>query len=87
MKVVDFIPHPHYKISVFKSGNRLIVKFDSGGQDYAIKFREGEVSNLDDVRHYVDASLLREIDRIFSDMSRFRSERFSERDNFHSEII
>ena len=49
MQVVHYIPHPRYKITVFRSGNRYVVKFDDADHDLAFKFREGEVNNLQDI--------------------------------------
>ena len=76
MQIVHYIPHPRYKITVFRSGNRYVVKFDDADHDLAFKFREGEVNNLQDIELWVDQQLLRRVQNIFDNLAQFRVERF-----------
>ena len=71
MQIVDYIAHPRYKITVFKSGSRFIVKFDDADHDLAVKFREGEVSGFADIKGQLDAPFLEHIDQVFGQMARF----------------
>ncbi len=87
MQIVHYIPHPVYKITVFKSGNRYIVKFDGADHDLSLKFREGEVSNLQSVVEQVDAVWLRKIDQVFSELAQLRIQRFDQSSGHFQEII
>jgi len=78
MQIVDYIPHPRFKITVFKSGNRFIVKFDDSDHDLAVKFREGEVAGFGDIVRQVDQHFLMQVEKVFSDMAKFRVSRFQE---------
>ena len=87
MQVLHHIGHHRYKITVFRSGTRFIVKFDDTDHDFAIKFREGEVNNVQEVIRQVDSELLQQIDAIFSDLSTFRMARFKKSSTQYPDII
>lgn len=87
MQIVHYIPHPLYKITVFKSGSRFIVKFDGADHDLSLKFREGEVSNLQSVIEQVDTLWLRKVDQIFSELAQSRIRRFDQSSGHFQEII
>lgn len=87
MQIVHYIPHSRYKITVFKSGNRFIVKFDDADHDLSIKFREGEVNNLKEVIKQIDDALIERIDQVFSNLAQLRIQRFKETSGQFQDII
>lgn len=87
MQIVHYIPHSRYKITVFKSGNRFIVKFDDADHDLSIKFREGEVNNLKEVIRQIDDSLIERIDQVFSNLAQLRIQRFNQTSGLFQDII
>ncbi len=87
MQIVQYIPHSRYKITVFKSGNRFIVKFDDADHDLSIKFREGEVNNLKEVIRQIDDSLIERIDQVFSNLAQLRIQRFNQTSGQFQDII
>lgn len=87
MQIVHYIPHSRFKITVFRSGNRFIVKFDDSDHDMSVKFREGEVNNLNDVVAQVDEKMLEQITAVFSQLSDFRADRFKGLSSKYPEII
>ncbi|MCB0668990.1 MAG: hypothetical protein KDC80_24365 [Saprospiraceae bacterium] len=87
MQIVQYIPHPRYKITVFKSGRRYIVKFDDADHDLSLKFREGEVDGLKDVVSQVNQELLEEIDQVFETLSSFRMSRYQRSSKRFPDII
>lgn len=87
MQIVHYIPHSRYKITVFKSGNRFIVKFDDADHDLSIKFREGEVNNLKEVIRQIDDSLIERIDQVFSNLAQLRIQRFNQTSGQFQDII
>lgn len=87
MQIVHYIPHSRYKITVFKSGNRFIVKFDDADHDLSIKFREGEVNNLKEVIKQIDDALIERIDQVFSNLAQLRIQRFNETSGQFQDII
>jgi hypothetical protein len=73
MRIIDEIPHPHLKITVFSMDNRLSVKFESGTYEQIYKFRSGEeVTTAADVRRIVDASFLEQVSATLQQMHRTR---------------
>jgi hypothetical protein len=87
MQIVDYVPHERYKITVFKSGSRFIAKFDDGDHDLSLKFREGEASNLGDVKNCIDAELLTRVGEAFSILAKHRLKRIDEGNEDYFDII
>lgn len=87
MQIVHYIPHSRYKITVFRSGNRFIVKFDDADHDLSIKFREGEVNNLKEVIKQIDDVLIERIDQVFSNLAELRIQRFNQTSGKFQDII
>ncbi|MBK7911872.1 MAG: hypothetical protein IPJ80_00030 [Saprospiraceae bacterium] len=49
MRIRGQIPHPELLITVFKSGNKIIIKFETGPLNKTYKFLETDkLSNLED---------------------------------------
>lgn len=87
MQIVQYIPHPRYKITVFKSGPRYIVKFDDADHDFSIKYREGEVDGLADLISKVNEELLKEIDHVFGRLAKYRASNFRQSTSRYPDII
>ena len=87
MKIVDSIPHPHLKITVFKSGQRFIVKFDGGDHDYSIKLREGEADHIQDVRTLVSPDFIAHVEHTFASVASYRMKHRRDASDDHFEII
>ncbi|NND05365.1 MAG: hypothetical protein HKN87_03205 [Saprospiraceae bacterium] len=62
MRIVAELPHEKYKITVFKSGHRFLLKFDAGEYDISIKFRDGEVKGVSDIKDLLTTDLLMEVE-------------------------
>lgn len=55
MRVIDSIPHPQMKITVFRMENRVSVKFENEGYEQTFKFGDDERFNLPEaVRRWAD---------------------------------
>lgn len=69
MRIVGSIDHPEWKITIFRSDNRLSVKFESGLVEQTFKFRDGEgIDQADDVHRLVDERFLAEIAALMQQM-------------------
>lgn len=67
MRIIGYIPHTAYKVTVFKDGGRISVKFENGMYEQTYKFRDGSgVENLAEATAFVDADFLSEIEKIFT---------------------
>ena len=69
MKIVLEIQHPVYKITVFKSGFRHIVKFDRPDLDFAFKFQDGHFDNLQQLEEAIEQRLLPQADGLYEHLS------------------
>lgn len=72
MRIEGFIPHPKYKITVFKSGLRYILKLETSDFEQSVKFRDGEVQGITDIRTLLDQKWLDAIDLQFNQLLRGR---------------
>ena len=71
MRILGYIDHPLYKITVFKMDTRLSVKFENGNLEQTYKFRSSEALNsLREVKNLVDDQFLEAVAGSFSAMEK-----------------
>ena len=70
MRVVDEIPHPVYKITVFKSGMRHLLKVETSDFEQTIKFKDGEANSVAEIRSMVDGGFLQSVKPVFGLMAK-----------------
>lgn len=67
MRIMGYLPHPRWKITVFKMETRLSVKFETDGQEVIYKFGlDDHLQTLEDVQGLVDAAFLSDVERLFA---------------------
>ena len=70
MRLLGQIPHPDLTITVFKSGNKYILKFEAGPFEQSYKFFEADrLNSFEDVQRLVNDDLLKEIYLVFDQMN------------------
>ena len=70
MRILGQIPHPDLLISVFKSGNKFILKFEAGPFEQSYKFLEADrLSSFEDVQRLVNDEWIKEIYLVFDQMN------------------
>ena len=75
MRIIGYLPHDSFKITVFKDNNRLSVKFESGLYEQTYKFRDRpELQTLDQVQALVDVEWQTFVAEEFKRMHRAKSE-------------
>lgn len=92
MRVIGEIPHPRYKITVFKMEHRLTLKFETGLYEQAYKFTISEgLSNFEEVSRLVDEPFLAAIDQRFGamrdDTEALLHRHFPQAEDWEEEII
>lgn len=81
MRIIGYIPHNSFKITVFKDGGRVSVKFENGMYEQVYKFRDGSgVENLNEAAEFVDALFLVEVQKTFTFMHRSKMQTFGRRE-------
>lgn len=62
MRIIGHIEHPVLKITVFRSDNRISVKFENEGYEQTYKLGADErLNDLESIRKWIDFQLLEEI--------------------------
>ena len=73
MKVVKHLPHPSFKITIFKSGFKHLVKFEKGEVDFSFRFLDGEIESLRDLIQLIEKQLIPSADEHFNNLSKRRN--------------
>jgi hypothetical protein len=68
MRIIDSIPHPQLRISIFSMNDKYLVKFEAGPYEQTYKFDHDTVAGLEDLKSKVDDALLENIASIFRQM-------------------
>lgn len=70
MRIIGYIDHSAYKITVFKMDTRLSLKFENGTQEQTFKFRSSHaINSLAEVRKLVDQAFLEKVELRFQEMA------------------
>lgn len=70
MRILGQIPHPELLITVFKSGNKLIIKFEIGPFEQTYKFLETDkFSNFEDAVKLVSDTWIQDVYQLFNSMN------------------
>lgn len=70
MRILGQIPHPQLLISVFKSNNKFILKFEIGPFEQIYKFMESDViTGFDAVSNLVNDEWYKKVFAIFDQMN------------------
>lgn len=73
MRIIGDIPHPTLKISVFKSDQRISVKFENALYEQTFKLGTDErLATVEAVAQWADSTLLAEVQSGFQQMHRTR---------------
>ena len=70
MRVVGYIPHPEFKISVFSLSEKYIVKIEAGYFEQSYKFPAGAVEKWQDLETLFDESFMQTIRERFLQMAK-----------------
>ena len=68
MRIIDSIPHPQLRISIFSMNDKYLVKFEAGSYEQTYKFDHDSVLGLEDLKSRVDDNLLEQIASVFRQM-------------------
>lgn len=68
MRIIDTIPHPQLKISIFQMNGKYMVKIEAGPYEQTFKVDETEVSGLEGLKSKVTNEFLVEVASTFRAM-------------------
>lgn len=73
MRIIGQIEHPTLKISVFKTGERISVKFENEGCEQTFKLgQDDRLATLEGIRQWADAALLEQVQTGFQHLHQAR---------------
>lgn len=58
MRIIDTIPHPEMRISIFQMNNKYILKLEWGPLEQSFKWDEYDFADLADFKNRVSAAAL-----------------------------
>lgn len=68
MRIIDTIPHPQLKISIFQMNGKYMVKFEAGPYEQTYKVDEMEIGGLSELKSKVTDEFLVEVAAAFRTM-------------------
>lgn len=76
MRVLEEIPHPACKITIFQWNGKYIVKFETATLEQSYKISEQDVMGLADVKKIVNHDFITKVYQRFLDMSKDMNQEF-----------
>jgi hypothetical protein len=78
MRILGYVDHPVWKITVFKTDTRLSIKVENGQLEQTYKFRPtAQCNSIADIQQLLDEPLLQQIGARFVDMDKGLAESFA----------
>ncbi len=69
MHIIGEIPHPTFKITIFKMNHRIALKIEDSGLEQWYKFRDGTFANgVADLKELVDDKFIANAIEVFTKM-------------------
>jgi hypothetical protein len=68
MRVIDQIPHPQLRISIFSMNDKYLVKFEAGSYELTYKVNHDDVLGLEDLKSKVNDEFLEKAASVFRSM-------------------
>ena len=69
MRIIGEIPHPLLKISIFKMGERISIKFENAGYEQTFKLGTDErFQNMETIQQLVDTAFITKVLQVFEQM-------------------
>ncbi|MBL7782311.1 MAG: hypothetical protein JNM22_13895 [Saprospiraceae bacterium] len=69
MRIIGEIPHPSLKISIFKTGDRISVKFENERYEQTFKLGNDErLASPESISQWADARFMQQVQQTFQQM-------------------
>ncbi|MFN5372406.1 MAG: hypothetical protein ACK5B6_13170 [Bacteroidia bacterium] len=68
MRVIDTIPHPQLRMSIFEMNAKYLVKFEAGPYEQTYKIDSADCGGLEALKSLINDSLLVEVAACFRKM-------------------
>jgi len=79
MHIIGEIPHPKFKITIFKMNHRIALKIEDSGLEQWYKFRDGAFENgVADLKSAVNSSFVAKAIKVFGMMQENKIDLFNQ---------
>lgn len=68
MRVIDTIPHPSIRISIFSMNDKYQIRFEAGPMEQIFKIAQNEVAGVEGIKKLVDEKFLENVTKQFNEM-------------------
>jgi hypothetical protein len=68
MRIIDTIPHPQLKISIFSMNDKYLLKFEAGPYEQTYKVSHEDTGSLEELKQKVNDYFCNETIRLFREM-------------------
>jgi hypothetical protein len=68
MRIVDTLPHPHFKITIFGTDLYYYVEIEAGPMKQAYKFSKDRTENLEQLKGCLNENFLKQVHATFNQM-------------------
>ena len=68
MRIIDSIPHPQMKISIFAMNEKYLVKFEAGPYEQTYKIQQDDCEGIQDLKEKISETFCTGVIEIFRNM-------------------
>jgi hypothetical protein len=68
MRVIDQIPHPACRISIFTMNNKFLVKFEAGPYEQTYKFDQDDFNGVESLKAKISEGFIEQVIAVFRTM-------------------
>jgi hypothetical protein len=68
MRIIDTIPHPQLRISIFSLNDKYLVKIEAGPYEQVYKVEQMELEGLNALKEKINDDFLQEVAAVFRAM-------------------
>jgi hypothetical protein len=68
MRIIESIPHPQLRISIFSMNDKYLVKIEAGPYEQVYKVDQLEIEGLDELKARINDNFLDEVATLFRSM-------------------
>jgi hypothetical protein len=68
MRIIETIPHPQLRISIFSMNDKYLVKIEAGPYEQVYKVDQMEIEGLNALKEHINDDFLQEVASVFRTM-------------------
>ena len=69
MRIIDTIPHPQLRISIFSMNDKYLIKIEAGPYEQVYKVDQLEIEGLNELKELINDDFLQKVASVFRNMN------------------